>query len=131
MHDGYLAEQLLLRIGGAGQEIRDDLLRDTTIRDDVVEVRHENGFGEQRKVAGLAGVHIETALADDIGVIGCARTGIPNQRSEFLRLGCLELGAGFLHRHVASVSMRIPKIIISPMNGIRIIPPLGYNLPSL
>ena len=51
-----IVEKPLLRIRGAGQEIRDDLLRDTAIGDDVVEVRHEERFGEHGKVAGPAGV---------------------------------------------------------------------------
>ncbi len=34
------------------RKLRDDLLRDAPIGDDVVEIRHQNGFGEHREIAG-------------------------------------------------------------------------------
>ena len=81
--------------------------------------------------------HIEPAVADDMGVVGSAPAGMSNQRPEFLLLGGLELGAGFLHQRLAisaagavgrsgvGFSVSIAKVMISALNGIRIIP--GYN----
>jgi len=92
--------QQFLRIRGAAQEIGDDLFAEARIGDDVIEIRHQQRFRQHREVRGRAGIQVDRALADDVGVVGGVRMGMARQGAELLSLDRLEFGAGFRISHL-------------------------------
>jgi len=93
---------------GAAQEIGDDLFADARIGDDVIEIRHQKRFRQHREVRRRAGIQVDRALADDVGVVGGMRMGMARQTAELLFLERLEFGAGFRICHLGASAIERP-----------------------